>query len=317
MKNKKLKYHSETKTSSASTASKYVLSALAAVAVLPVAVSSSHAEDAPPDKVHALLNFEFSDHYLTPRGMIVQDSGLVFQPLVLGFFNLYGSKNFSATLVGGVWNCFGTDGIPSSDSGGTKKTSWYEIDPIAGLSFGFCKNFTLDVTYTAFDMQILNIPFSQHLETKLSFNDSPYLKALALHPYVSFWKELEGKAVASYSTKSSYYFDIGFAPSYTFEKINLKLEAPCRMLLPDSEFYGDNTMGGVAPSSTVALYELGIKGTVPLKFMPKGYGSWSFHAGFKYMNFVDENLQRLANGGGFGQSTKDVKQVYCGISTFF
>lgn len=36
--------------------------------------------------------------------MIVQDSGLVFQPLVLGFFNHYKGEGFinSATLVGGI-----------------------------------------------------------------------------------------------------------------------------------------------------------------------------------------------------------------------
>jgi hypothetical protein len=310
------------KPTNSSIASRLVLAALAALATLPLAARADDA--APTSKTHALLNLEFSDHYLTPRGMDVQNSGLVFQPLILGFFNLYGGDSFvnNVTLVAGVWNCFGTGGIPSSDSGGAKKTAWYEIDPIAGFSVGFAKNFTLDLTYTAFDMQILNIPFSQHLETKLSFNDSPYLKAFALHPYFLYWQELDGKAVASYSSDSSFYLELGVAPSYTVEKIGLKLEAPCRVLFPDSKFYGetgDSARGltGVAGASTVGLYELGIKATIPLKFMPKGYGNWSFHAGFRYMNFVDKNLQQLANGAGFGSSTRDVTQVYCGISSFF
>jgi hypothetical protein len=273
------------------------------------------AEDAatpppPPSKVHALVNFEFSDHYLTPRGMDVQNHGVVFQPLVLGFFSLYESKHFlnSVTLVGGVWNCFGSGQLASSDSGGAKQTNWYEIDPIAGLSFGFAKNFTLDVTYTAFNMQIFNIPFSQHLETKLSFNDSDYLKCFALHPYISYWQELENKAVASTDKDptSSYYFDIGVAPSYTFKKCDLKLELPCRVLLPNEDFYGT----GAGSSSTVGLYEVGIKGTIPMKFMPEGYGHWSFHAGFKYMNFEDRNLRATQHRPG---STA----VYAGISTFF
>lgn len=275
-----------------------------------------HAEDAvtppppPPSKVHALVNFEFSDHYLTPRGMDVQSHGLVFQPLVLGFFDLYHGEHFlnSVTLVGGVWNCFGTGQLPSSTTGSTQGTSWYEIDPIAGFSFGVAKHFTLDVTYTAFNMQIFNIPFSQHLETKLSFDDSSYLKAFALHPYISYWQELENKAVASTDKDpiSSYYFDIGVAPSYSFEKCGLKLELPCRVLLPNEDFYGT----GAGSSSTVGLYEVGIKGTVPLKFMPEGYGHWSFHAGFKYMNFEDRNLRATQHRPG---STA----VYAGISTFF
>ena len=164
--------------------------ASATVAALSLAAPlfAQAADAPPPSRVHALLNFEFSDKYLTPRGMIVQNQGLVFQQLTLGFFNLYKDDGFinDVTLVGGIWNCFGSDGIASSDSNGAKKTGWYEIDPIAGMSFSFAKNFTLDVTYTSFNMEILNIPFSQHLEAKLSFNDSPYLKDFALHPYVIY-----------------------------------------------------------------------------------------------------------------------------------
>lgn len=302
MKNTKPNY--KTTTNAASTC---VLGALAMAAALPM--TTAQAEDAPPSKVHALLNFEFSNRYLTPRGMVVQDTGLVFQQLALGFFNLYGSDNFSATLVGGVWNCFGTERLPSSDSGGTDGTSWYEIDPIAGFSFGLAKNFTLDVTYTAFNMQIFNIPFSQHLETKLSMNTAPYLGGISLNPYVSFWKELENKAVANTdaSPQESWYIDVGISPSYTFEKAaGLKLEAPCRVLLPDKKFYGT----GAGDNSTVGLYELGVKATVPLNFMPQGYGHWSFHAGAKWMKFEDKNL--IAT-----QNREDITQVYCGVSTFF
>ncbi len=294
--------------------SRPVLGTLAAVAVLPMITSVVRADDA-GSKVDALVNLEFSDHYLTPRGMDVQNHGLVFMPLVLGFFHAYKGDSFlnSADLVAGVWNCYGTGKIPSSDSGGTKGTGWYEIDPIAGISLGLAKHFTLDVTWTAFNMQILNIPFSTHLDTKLSFDDSDYLKAFALHPYFEFWKELSGKAVqdTDANPESSYYFDIGVAPSYTFQNCGLKLEAPCRVLLPDSKFYG--TGAGTAdplPSSTVGLYEVGIKGTIPMKFMPEGYGHWSFHAGFKYMGFEDDNLEATQHRTG---ST----QVYAGLSTFF
>ncbi len=291
-------------------ASKYLLGSLAAVAALPLTATSVRADDA-SSKADALVNFEFSDHYLTPRGMIVQNKGLVFQQLVLGFFQIYKGDNAyfnSATVVGGVWNCFGTGMLPSSESGGAKGTSWYEIDPIAGLSFGLMKHATLDVTYTDFNMQIFNIPFSQHLDTKLSLDDSPWLKAFALHPYVEFWDELDGKAVASNNTgtpKSSFYFDLGVTPSYTFDKIGLKFETPCRVLLPDSNFYGT-----VPDSSSVGLYEVGIKATIPLKFMPTGYGHWSFHAGFKYMGFESDNLKATQHSSG---STA----VYCGLTSFF
>jgi len=73
--------------------------------------------------------------------MIVQNKGLVFQPLVLGFANIYSGESgiTDVTAVGGIWNCFGTGRLPSSDSNGKDKTSWYEIDPIAGISVGIAK----------------------------------------------------------------------------------------------------------------------------------------------------------------------------------
>jgi len=307
-----------------------LLAVSAAVATLSMAAPSTARADDATSRVHALLNFEFSDKYLTPRGMIVQNEGLVFQPLVLGFFNLYkGDKGLNdVTLVGGIWNCFGTSRLPSSDSGGSDGTSWYEIDPIAGLSFTFAKNFTLSVTYTAFDMHIFNIPFSHHLETKLSYDDSELLGAFALHPYVIFWKELDGKATAAQVPffalpgpqpgpgslpGSSFYFDIGVTPSYTFKDIGLKLEAPCRVLLPDSEFYGEY----YAKASTVGLYELGIKASMPMNFMPKGYGHWNFHAGFKYMGFVDKNLQGMQQFNATGSAENHSTLIYCGLSSFF
>jgi hypothetical protein len=287
------------------------------------------AEEAAASRVNALLNFEFSTHYLTPRGMIVQDSGLVFQPLVLGFFNLYRGEGVvnDFTLVGGVWNCFGTESIPSSDSNGAKGTSWYEIDPIAGISVGFAEHLKLDVTYTAFNMEILNIPFSQHLETKLALDDSKWLGKYALKPYFLFWSELTGKATAAQVPylvdplgrgplplpDSSYYFEFGIAPGYTFEKTDLKIEAPMRILLPDDEFYGQY----YEESSTVGLYELGLQATIPMKFMPKGYGNWSFHAGFKYQHFVDENLASMQAFNAPGKRKDDVVAFHCGLSSFF
>lgn len=295
-------------------------------AITAMNVVCTHAEDAPPSRVDALLNFEFSDKYLTPRGMIVHQNGLTFQQLALGFFNVYKGDSFvnDFTLVGGVWNDFSSDGVSVHAPFGTNpKTSWVEIDPIAGISLGVAKHFTLSVTYTAFNMQILDIGTSQHLETKLAFDDSPYLKAFSLHPYFLYWQELDGKATAAdvpYAVflgqsgpGSSHYFEVGVAPSYTFENIGLKLEAPLRVLLPDKNFYGEY----YGKASTVGLYEVGAKATLPLKFMPKGYGNWGAHVGFRYMHFEDVNLAGMQQFNAPGESTRESAQVYAGISIFF
>lgn len=308
--------------------------AVAAMLSLVLTPSLRAADEAPPpSRVNALVNVEFANEYVTPRGMLVRDKGLTIQPLFLAFLNVYKGDSFlnSVTLVPGVWNDLGTSKVSKHPPfGSSPKTMWTEIDPIAGLSFGFAKHFTLDVTYTAFAEQILDIGTSSHLETKLSFDDSEYLKGFALHPYVSYWQELEGKAtdadvpMAVFGPSatsgvhpapgSSHYFEVGISPSYTFPDTGgLKLEAPLRVLLPDSRFYGEY----YKKASVVGLYEAGLKASVPLTFAPKGYGHWGFHAGFKYINFVDDNLYNLNIFNAPGKPTRDTFQIYCGISSFF
>jgi hypothetical protein len=284
-------------------------------------------------KVNLLLNVEFSDKYVTPRGQVVRDEGLTIQPLLLAFLTLYEGDSFisSFKFVGGVWNDFGTAGVSKhAPFGSNPKTHYTEIDPILGVSIGIAKVATLDVTYTAFVEQILDIETSQHLEVKLSIDDSKWLGPFALHPYFLFWKELDGKSTAAQvpyavfgpspftgSTTppgEGYYFEIGIAPGFTIKPLcDLKVEFPCRILLPSEDFYGD----WYADSSTVGLYELGAKVSVPLKFMPKGYGFWNIHAGYRYMDFVDKNLQGMNQFNAPGKRTEEVHQVYGGISVFF
>ncbi len=291
---------------------------------------------APPSRIHELVNLEFASEYVTPRGMMVHDQGLTFQPLFLTLVNLYHSDSSfinELDFAGGCWNDFSSAGVSVNGPYGSKpKTDWTEIDPIADFTIGFAKNFKLDVTYTAFAEQILNIGISQHLETKLAFDDSSYLGAFALHPYFSYWQELQGKATdadlpfilnpggaragASHpKPNSSYYFDVGLDPSYTFKDTmgGLKIEAPCRIMLPDDRFYGDYYHS----SSTVGIWQVGLKGTVPMNFMPAGYGHWSFHAGVNFLYFVDDNLVNLNIFNAPGKPTRDTVQGFAGVSVFF
>ncbi len=101
---------------------KCLFGALATAAVLPMAVPAARAADAssppppppsPLSHVDALVNFEFADKYLTPRGMIVHDKGLTFQSLVLGLVNVYKGDGFinDVTLVPASGMIFSSSGF--------------------------------------------------------------------------------------------------------------------------------------------------------------------------------------------------------------
>jgi hypothetical protein len=278
-----------------------------------------------------LLNVQFSDKYITPRGQIVRDRGLTIQPLALIFLNAYKGEGFinSFTIVGGGWWDFGTSLVSKRAATPYSKTNWSEFDPIAGISVGLAKRFKLDVTYTAFVERYHDIETSNHLETKLTFDDSDFLKDFALHPYVSYWQELWGKATAADVGQavlgpnpnsgghpqpfSSFYFEIGVDPSYTFKNFgDLKFEAPCHIQLVDDRFYG-NYFG---KTSTLALWEVGLKASVPLKFI-KGFGHWSVYAGVNYFSFEDVNLRDMQAFNDPGKAVQATWQAYGGISVFF
>jgi hypothetical protein len=307
--------------------------AMASATALSLIPATVRADD-PPSHLNQLLNLEFANEYVTPRGMIVRDTGLTFQPLELTFINLYKGDGFinDFTADAGCWNDFGTHPIARHGNGAPGSTAWTEVDPIAGVSVSFAKNFTLGVTYSAFAEQILDIGTSQNLEIKMSYDDTGYLKAFALHPYFSFWDELQSKATDADLPAAidfgggprkgakhpqpgpSYYFEFGVDPSYSFTTLaGLKLEAPCRIMFPNERFYGDY----FASSSTVGLFEVGLKASVPVSFMPAGYGHWGFHVGVKLLDFVDDNLYRLNIFNQPGKNVRDTVQVYCGASVFF
>jgi hypothetical protein len=141
-----------------------------------------------------------------------------------------------------------------------------------------------------------DLPFNLH---KIGVPGVPAARAGASHP----------------APNSSYYFDLGVDPSYTFKDTlgGLKLEAPCRLMLPDDRFYGDYYHS----SSTVGIWQVGLKGTVPMNFMPAGYGHWSFHAGVNFLYFVDDNLVNLNIFNAPGKPTRDTLQGFAGVSVFF
>ena len=104
-------------------------------------------QDVLGSRVNGLMSLDFSDNYITPRGLHVEDQGVVAQPLVLVFWKLHASDTSmlkDVTLTTGFWNSF------HSHMAGVKPSRWNEVDPILGVTLKFKKNLALDVNTTAF-----------------------------------------------------------------------------------------------------------------------------------------------------------------------
>jgi len=271
---------------------------------------------APPESepwIHALLQLDFSDHYITPRGLNVENEGLIFQPLFLVFWDLYSSKDGflqDVTLTTGVWSSFHTR------ESGADPGHWNEFDPIAGLGFKFADLWKLDLNYTAFRSMVDSYPTSHHLEVKLGFDDSKFLGAFALNPYIAFWKELENKATVAFNpatSEESYYFTVGVNPS--FKAGPVKFEFPTYINLVDGDFYQkfDGTGGG----SGLAVFGTEVKLSVPLTFIPKDMGFWTLYAGVKYYHLSNDGLRDGNMVLTANEHKDDLVQFHGGISIFF
>jgi hypothetical protein len=240
-----------------------------------------------PSKINALFQLDVSDHYITPRGLNVENDGIIFQPLMLFFANLYSSDTGfvdSVSLTAGMWSSIHTE------KSGPDPGHWNEFDPIAGFTIKFADIFKFDTTWTAFDSMVDAYPTSHHLELKLSLDDSKWLGAWALSPYVAFWQELENKATVVFNqatSDESFYFTLGINPSIKFDMV--KIEFPTFMNIVDDDFY--QQFSGAGGGDGIAVVSTGIKASVPLTFIPEGYGHWTWYAGVKYYHLSNDGLE--------------------------
>jgi hypothetical protein len=289
--------------------------ALTAGEPAPPAAKAPAVEPAAPGRsVHALLQLDFSDHYITPRGLNVENEGLIFQPLFLVFWDLYSDQTSplqNVSLTAGVWNSFHTE------KSGADPGHWNEFDPILGLSFKFADAWKLDTTFTAFESMVDSYPTSTHFEAKLSYDDSRHFGGkFAFNPHVAFWQELDEKATVVFdpsTSESTYYFTLGINPTFTLDPV--KFEFPTFINLVDNDFYQqfDGSPGG----SGLAVFCTGVKASVPLTFVPKEAGFWSLYAGVKFYRLENEGL---LNGNVVltpNEHREDLVQFYGGISIFF
>jgi len=288
------------------TSSRCIGSLLAATALL-----SSHVK-AGEIPFNVLFQSDFSDHYITPRGLNVENAGLVYQPLLLTFWDLYSDKGgvlTNVSLTAGFWNSFHTE------ESGAEPSHWNEFDPILGLTFSFCNDLKFETNYTAFDSMTDSYPTSQHLELKLKFDDSKWLGDFSLNPYVAYWLELDNKATVVFneaSSDESYYFTLGINPSVMAGPV--KIELPTYVNLCGDNFY--QQFDGSGGGSGLAVFGTEIKASMPITSIPKEWGSWTGYVGVKYYHLYNDGVLD-GNTVLAGGTSNDLFQFHTGISIFF
>jgi hypothetical protein len=225
----------------------------------------------------------FTSEYIS-RGIVEADQtkGVIAQPYLDIYIKLY-SGDANSWFINSVsaqlsfWSDIGSN--HSTSPPGSTTPDWYEFDWDPGVSVTFAQKFTLLVQYFEFDSPADTFNTARSIDANLTFDDSSLLGAFSMHPHATVLWELGAPGAAGLSPKG-WYYEFGVAPSYTFlPKSNypITLAAPFTIGLGDSRFYEfaghDNNFGYFCVGPSVS---------VPLAFIPSGFGSWTLTAAYTY-----------------------------------
>ena len=260
-------------------------------------------DEAPPapttPQIHGFFESQFKTAYITPRGLIVQDKGLVVQPvggIVIDAYDGAGLLNniavqmrdrlLNIAVIGGQWSSIDTAEDNSSvgyydetDPFGEVDTKWWD------------SKLEVSVTYVAFISPQDEYKTEHNIETKVGFDDSDYLHAFALHPYMKFFYEVKGDStVVTGRRGNTYDFEIGGAPSYTLKSFP---DYPITISLPTFFTVGPHNFWG--GSQNFGTFQTAVSLSMPLTFIPVRFGYWHLDGSFTYVYEINHELRTAAD----------------------
>jgi hypothetical protein len=268
-----------------------------------------------PSRLHLLLQVEATDHYITPRALDVVDRGVSFQPLTVVMLDVYRNKDgflSNVQLWGSYWNDVGIQKY------GAVPGYWNEIDFAGGVDFKFGKGFDLNISYSSFHSETSSYSTNGHFETTLAYHDS-FMGPFSINPNVWFFDEVHKEATVQFNysnSRQTFYFAPGIDPTYKFDPFPLTVELPTYVTLIHSGFY--QLTNGAQSSGGVGVFSTGYKFSVPLKFIPHSYGSWTIYTGFQYYYVQNQGAldgNELLTGKKYEE--RDLYRFYGGLSIFF
>jgi hypothetical protein len=270
--------------------------------------------EASNSRIHALVNLDFSDHYISLHGLNLENQGLIFQPLVMLFVNAYHREEAflqDVTISAGVWNSIHTE------RSGPENGRWNQTNPVLGITAKFADRWQFDILGTQYYSQTDFFPTSTNLSLKLTYKDNP-AGPFSLNPYIEFWAELDEKATVVFNrdtVEEGWYVALGATPTLRLSSLPFMLEAHTYAYFVSDEFY--QRMDGSNGGSGFAMFSTFPRVVMPLAFVPKNCGAWSVYAGVQYYRFENDGLRDgnliLADSS----RDQDLFQFRAGLTVFF
>ncbi len=288
-----------------------------------------------PLDIHGFADVTVLNDYITPRGLLVNNTGTTTQILAGLVLDVYKDKaGFinDISFVGGVWNDLW------SNQHDPLVGPWTEFDWFIGMNVVFAKNWTGGVQYIEFiPPSPLSFPGTErNVEFSLAYDDTSWGWAIPFHPYVKLFYAASGPSTVVLGQKGGTYdVEIGVVPTLDTKKftgIPLVLTAPTWITVGPSGYWNraDGTTNFCGATSTSAcslsnagVVTTGLQGKLALDIIPKRLGSWYVKAGARYYHIINDALlasQELtgsASPGTFSNTHRDIGVVYAGMGFGF
>lgn len=310
---------------------KFLTRAIAAVALsaMPALAADLPYKAPPPEPeptldIHGFFDVQFKNDYMTPRGLLVTNTGLTTQVLSGLVLDLYKDKNGfinKVSFVGGTWNDLW------SEQHNPFVGAWNEFDWFIGTEVVFAR----DWTFSAQLVQFLSPPNNFHTETNaeftLRYSDKGFgVLPIAINPYVRLWWAASGDSnVVVGDRGNTYYVEFGMTPTLDLTKQGtpLILTAPTWTSVGPASYW-NRGITGCGPSvfspcelSNQGVFSTGLKGTIPLTFVPARLGKWYVDLGVQYYHLINDSLLLAqtftGTAGSFATAHRDVAVAFAGF----
>jgi hypothetical protein len=249
-------------------------------------------DDAASPNVHGFLNVPFKSAYVTPRGLVVENAGLVFQPIIGLIFTTGDLGPLKDTaIVTGIWTSFNTA------QGDPKVGCWNEVDYFATFS-GKVGDFSFAATFSPwfFPQATIAKPDTEYTaDLKVTYNDH-WIEGWSINPYTDlFWSIGGSSNVVLGDNGGTGYVELGVVPTktVTFSGTPLTFTFPTYFSVGPKGYWDSDHHGG----DNFGLFSISANLSMPINAIPVQYGHWHFDAGVTYDYLINDALLEAGDTG--------------------
>lgn len=239
-----------------------------------------------PGSLHAVFNLDFTNQDVTPHGMLLENQGLIIQPLLMFYTPLLADP---AEWLGNVTFSAGGWGNWHSHPGGKVPANWREVDLFGGLTCTIERDWQFTAFCSAYRSQTQSYPAAWDCALALTCDDTWLLGAAALHPFLEYRPQIHGTTTVVIDPESageSYSFRMGIVPQHQFGRI--KLELPAFLTLVPQGFYQDSS--GRPAAGGLGFMSAALKLSVPLQCLSTRDVSTTLYTAAQYYRIVNDGL---------------------------